>query len=138
MSFARPSFAYTTAPQPPQVRFVPVSVYIDSGDAALAAYQFELTVTKGDAKIVGIEGGRHSAFSSPPYYDPAALMNSRVIIAALSTAKDLPAGKTRVTTIHMQITGDTEPEYALKLVVAANKDAKQIPAKISIIKGDKK
>lgn len=116
----------------PNVRFVPLHITIDSGDQTLAAYQFELKATAGQIKIVGVEGGEHPAFKEPPYYDPAALANDRIIIAAFNTGSDLPTGSTRIATIHLQIIGDVEPEYELELVVAADADGKEIPAKINI------
>ena len=116
----------------PNVRFVPLHIIIDSGDQALAAYQFELKATAGQIKIVGVEGGEHHAFKEPPYYDPAALANDRIIIAAFNTGSDLPTGRTRIATIHLQIIGDIEPEYELELTVVADADGKEIPAKINI------
>ncbi len=121
----------------PSVRFAPLHVYLDSGSNALAAFQFELKATAGQVKIVGVEGGSHEAFSkTPPYYDPAALANDRIIIAAFSTQQDLPKGRTRVATLHLQILGDAEPQYGLKLVVSADADGKEIPARISFEKGE--
>jgi len=120
----------------PGVRFAPLHVYIDSGNQNLAAYQFELKATAGQIKIVGVEGGRHEAFKEAPYYDPAALAKDRIIIAAFSTGTDLPKGRTRIATIHLQIIGDAEPEYELKLIVSADADGKEIPAEISFEKGE--
>jgi hypothetical protein len=123
----------------PRVRFAPLRVYLDSGSGALAAFQFELKTTAGQVKIVGVEGGSHQAFSkTPPYYDPAALANDRIIIAAFSTQRDLPRGRTRIATLHLQILGDTEPQYELKLMVAADADGEEIPAEISFEKGEQK
>jgi hypothetical protein len=125
---------YSTAQ--PGVRFAPLHIYIDSGNKSLAAYQFELKATAGQIKIVGVEGGQHEAFKEAPYYDPAALAKDRIIIAAFSTGSDLPKGRTRIATIHLQITGDAEPQYELKLIVAADTDAKEIPAEITFEKGE--
>ena len=120
----------------PGVRFAPLHIYIDSGNNSLAAYQFELKATAGQIKIVGVEGGQHEAFKEAPYYDPVALANDRIIIAAFSTDNNLPKGRTRIATIHLQIIGDAEPDYQLKLIVAADADANEIPAKISFEKGE--
>jgi len=120
------------------VRFEAVHVYVDSKDQPLAAYQFELVDKSRTIKIVGIEGGEHAAFKQPPYYDPAALMNKRVIIAAFNTGRDLPRGKTRVATIHVQLTGDRKPEYEVKLQVAASSDGRHIPATVSLGQGEAK
>ena len=125
---------YSTAQ--PGVRFAPLHIFIDSGSSSLAAYQFELKATTGQIEIVGVEGGRHQAFKEAPYYDPAALAKDRIIIAAFSTGSDLPKGRTRIATIHLQIIGDAEPEYELKLVVAGDADGKEIPAKITFEKGE--
>jgi hypothetical protein len=120
----------------PGVRFAPLHICIDSGNNSLAAYQFELKATAGQIKIVGVEGGQHKAFKEAPYYDPAALAKDRIIIAAFSTGSNLPKGRTRIATIHLQIIGDTEPEYELKLAVAGDADGKEIPAEISFEKGE--
>jgi len=127
----------------PKVRFAPLHIYLDSGNRPLAAYQFELKAAAGKpapakagVKIVGVEGGQHKAFKEAPYYDPAALANDRIIIAAFNTGRELPKGRTRIATIHLQIIGDAEPDYELKLTVAADANAKEIPAEISFEKGE--
>ncbi|MCP4611977.1 MAG: hypothetical protein GY845_25025 [Planctomycetes bacterium] len=118
------------------VRFSPLHIYLDSGNKSLAAYQFELKAAAGQVKIVGVEGGQHKAFEEAPYYDPAALANNRIIIAAFNTGRELPKGRTRIATIHLQIIGDAEPDYELKLIVAGDADANEIPATISFEKGE--
>jgi hypothetical protein len=127
---------YSTAQ--PGVRFAPLHIYLDSGNNSLAAYQFELKATAGQIKIVGVEGGSHEAFKEAPYYDKAALMKERIIIATFSTGSNLLKGRTRIATIHLQILGDTEPQYELKLMVAADTDGNEIHAKISYEKGESK
>jgi hypothetical protein len=136
-----------------KTRFVPVHIYLDSGDKPLAAYQFELVCSvpvrayeenasrrhyERQIKIVGVEGGAHPAFREAPYYDPAALMNERIIIAAFNTGRDLPTGRTRIATLHLQILGDTEPQYELKLVLAADKEGKSLPAQLNLETGEEK
>ncbi len=120
----------------PKVRFAPLHIFLDSGNRPLAAFQFELKTAAGQIKIVGVEGGQHKAFKEAPYYDPAALAKDRIIIAAFNTGRELPKGRTRIATIHLQIIGDAEPDYELKLAVAADADAKEIPAKITFEKGE--
>jgi len=127
---------YNTSGQ--KVRFAPVRIYLDSGDKPLAAYQFELKAKTGQIKIVGVEGGEHPAFREAPYYDPAALMNDRIIIAAFNTGTDLPHGRTHIATIHLQILGDAEPPYDLKLVTVANQDGQEIHADLNLQMGESK
>ena len=127
------------AMRPPErkPRFAPLHIYLDSGKNPLAAYQFELKAVTGKIKIVGVEGGENKAFKEAPYYDPAALAKDRIIIAAFNTSSDLPKGRTRIATIHLQITG-AEPEYKLKITVAGDAKGQEIPAELDFEKGDKK
>jgi hypothetical protein len=125
---------YSTAQ--PGVRFAPLHIYLETCNL-LAAYQFELKATAGQIKIVGVEGGDHEAFKEAPYYDKTALLNKeRIIIAAFSTSRDLPTGRTRIATVHLQIAGDVEPQYELELNVAADGNGKEIPAEITFEKGE--
>ncbi|MHC4133117.1 MAG: hypothetical protein ACYSYW_13175 [Planctomycetota bacterium] len=120
------------------VRFAPLEIYLDSNEQALAAFQFELKAVTGQIKIVGVEGGEHEAFKEPPYYDPAALANDRIIIAAFNTGSNLPVGRTRIATVHLQIIGDIQPEYEINLTVAADSDGQQIDATITTKQGVEK
>ncbi len=111
----------------PVVRFAAVDVYFDSGESALAAYQFELSASEGDFRIVGVEGGEHAAFAEPPYYDPQALSQDRIIIAAFNTGDDLPTGKTRVARVHVEIIGNIALAFDIKVIVAVSADGESIP-----------
>jgi len=125
-------------PQAAPTRFAAIHVYVDSGDRPLAAYQIDIVgKTPGRVRIVGIEGGEHAAFSEPPYYDTAAMQNDRVIIAAFSTAaaETLPAGKTRIATIHVQITDAGEPAFDATLSAAATAGGAAIDARITLETG---
>lgn len=116
------------------IRFEAIDVFVDSGDERLAAYQFELTSQEPGVEIVGIEGGEHTAFKEPPFYDPKAMNNNRVILAAFNTGQDLPAGRSRVARIHVQVTGPGQREYRTTLLVSATVEGQQIPARVSIAK----
>ena len=113
-----------------RARFCAMDIFVDSGSTPLAAYQVEFAATNGTARIVGIEGGEHSAFREPPFYDPKAMQHERVIIAAFSTASidKLPMGKTRVATIHFQTTASQQPQFELKLQTAGDWQGNRIPA----------
>jgi len=107
-----------------------MDIFIDSGSTPLAAYQLVFAATNGVAKIVGIEGGEHPAFRQPPFYDPKAIQHERVIIASFSTAPaaDLPTGKTRIATIHLQTTGNQLPHFELRLQTAGDSQGKKVTA----------
>jgi len=111
------------------IRFQAVDIFIDSKETPLAAYQLEFLVKTGDTKVVGVEGGEHPAFKDAPFYDPKAIQHERVIIAAFSTSSGdkLPKGKTRVATIHLQITGERNPDCAVQLETAATLEGRRIP-----------
>ena len=110
--------------------FRTVDIFVDAGGKPLAAYQLEFQAKRGNVKIVGIEGGADAVFKDPPYYDPKAIQQERVIIAAFSTEVDakLPKQKTRVASIHVLVSGEENPDYAVKLMVAADSNGKKISA----------
>ena len=110
------------------VRFTTVDVRIDPAGKPLAAYQVEFVADAARVKLVGIEGGGDKAFAQPPYYDPAALSQNRVIVAALNTGKELPQASFRAARLHVQVTGNEKPKWEAKLIVAAGADGEKIPA----------
>jgi len=118
------------------VRFMPLDVYLDSGANVLGAYQFELIVTSGNVTIVGVEGSEDPAFRDAPYYDPAALTQDRIIIAAYSMDVSLPTGRVRIATLHLQVTGDVEPEFEMELTVSADAEGEPIPATLTFEQGE--
>jgi hypothetical protein len=117
-----------SAPTEEGVRFHAVDIVIDSRNEPLAAYQLEFSVKSGGARIVGIEGGEHAAFKEAPFYDPKAIQQERVIIAAFNTARAdrLPKGKTRIATIHLQLHGDSRARYTVEPLAAATWDGRKI------------
>ncbi len=129
LRLAAPLYAQQSALEEGPTRFCAVDIFIDSKGAPLAAWQIEFAATNGVAKIVGIEGGESGSFLNPPFYDPKAIQNDHVIIAAFSTAPvtKLPTGKTRVATIHLQISGTIQPQFELKLQAASDANGNRIP-----------
>jgi hypothetical protein len=109
------------------VRFATVDIRIDSKNHPLAAYQLEVSADSPHVKLAGIEGGEHAAFREPPYYDPAALNQNRIILAAFNTGSDLPAKEFRAARLHVQISGDVKPKWEVKLTVASASDGSAIP-----------
>jgi hypothetical protein len=132
--------AFTTSPAPEHPapdatssHFTAVDIFLDPKGSRLAAYQLEFLADPARVKLVGVEGGENAAFKEPPYYDPAALSHSRIILAALNPAAagHLPAGRSRVARLHLEITGNASaprPEFSAKLIVAASPDEKPIPS----------
>jgi hypothetical protein len=116
------------------LRFTHLDIFIDSGAVPLAVWQFELSAP-GAAKIVGVESGGVKGFQNPPYHDPAALQNSRIIVGAFNNSPDLPSGRTHVARLHFAIEDGVVPQYALQLVAAGNASGERIPATISFAEG---
>lgn len=127
-----------TAPPPSTTssRFAFVDAYVDSGDEPLAAYQFELSAHGAGVTLVGVEGGDARAFAKPPYYDPKANLQNRIIIAAFNTGSNLPRGRTRVARVMVRLTGASPADWSAKLDVAASADAKPINAQIQVSQGE--
>lgn len=128
------ALATLTAGRLPQdataVRFAAVDVFVDSGSEPLAAWQVDLRAIAGDVRIAGIEGGDAPAFAEAPFYDPRAMQHEHVILAAFSTrpGAELPAGRTRVARVHVQVTGAIAPHYELRLTTAAGADGRELTA----------
>ena len=118
------------AEEPTPVEFGYVDVIVDSGALPLAAYQVDITADAGKAKIVGVEGGASAAFAAAPYFDPAATGGSRIVIAAFSTARELPAGATRVARIHLQFVAGARHTLSAKLIAAGTVGGKRITATV--------
>ena len=57
------------------------------------------------------------------------MQQERVVIAAFNTsaADKLPKGRTRVATIHLEISDERKPEFSLKLETAATANGNRIP-----------
>lgn len=118
--------------RPASPRFAAVDVFIDAKGASLAAYQVELDAERKGIQIVGVEGGEHAAFAKPPYYDPKALKDDRIVLAAFSTSKDLPSGRTRVARVHLRIEDGGDAAFAVKLLASASLDGKEASATVSV------
>jgi len=123
------------ATQASSVRFAWVDAVIDPQGQPLAAYQFELKAESADVTLVGVEGGEHPAYVEPPYYDPKANLQNRIVIAAFNTGEDLPKTRTRVARVMVRVSGTGQPRYSAKLDVCASSDAKPINASISVMEG---
>ncbi len=118
-------------------RFLAVDIYVDPLGKPLAAYQFELREAGGRMLVVGLENGEHAAFGNPPLYDRAAIgagRADRVIAASYSLLPpdQLPTTRTRVATIHMQIVGESRPDFELTLIAAGDANARPIPATLEL------
>jgi hypothetical protein len=121
------------APETGAPRFEAVDVFVETTGKPLAAYQLEFFAATGNVRIAGIEGGAHPAFAIPPFYDPKAMQRERVILAAFNTAaaSDLPTGRTRVATIHLETRGERRPAFQVQLEAAADPSGQTIAADVS-------
>ena len=118
--------------------FMPLDIYIDSGDEPLAAYQFELRYDSWAYSIAGIEGGE-GALAEAPYYDPRGMESGRIVIASFTTDPNPAAGRVRVATVHVAVDEDVAPEqdFAVTLVVAAGPAENTVRAEIEIVRRDR-
>ena len=126
-------FAQPGAVQP-GIRFQAVDIFVDPQNQPLAAFQLEFSAKGSGAKVVGVEGGQHEAFKDAPYYDPRAIQQERVVIAAFNTAPPggLPKQKTRIATIHLQTDGRRRPRYAIDRILGATSDGKEIAVTVTL------
>lgn len=123
------------APLRPATRFTVVDLWLDAGTTSCAAWQIEFATETGRVQLVGIEGGT-GAWAPAPYYDPAALHGGRVIVAGLSTADGLPAGRVRVARLHLRVEAGEPPQYVAKLQAASDQDGTRLDAAVDIVQGE--
>ena len=132
-----PAFAVAEEkPEETGIRFRPVDIVLDSGDAKLAAYQVEVSYDKSRVKIVGIEGAsadETEGFNRAPYYDGRGMSAGRIVIAAFVTDDALaPAGRALVARLHLRIEGDAEPDMSIRLITAARPGGERIEAEVEL------
>lgn len=114
--------------------FEAIDVVVDAGAEQLGAYQVE--VRANGATLVGVEGGE-GAYAAAPYYDPAALhggggggAGERIVLAAFSTAGQLPSGRVRVARLHVQTDG--QATYRATVMAAGAAEGQRIEAKATV------
>lgn len=118
------------------VRFAAFDVLIDAGATPLAAWQVELTDPSDRATIVGVEGGDPTAaraYAEPPYYDPRALSQGRIVLGAFSTGDTLPTGRVRVARVHVRVLGPEPLDWDARLVVAGAPDGRSLAAVLELV-----
>jgi hypothetical protein len=115
----------------PASRFMPVDVMIDS-DTDLGAWQVRVETLGQNATLVGVEGG-DGVWSNPPMYDPAALAQGQILLAAYDTTNTSPSGNTRVARLHLMVVG--EPQLEIELIAAGDTDGHRLDATASVVKG---
>ena len=106
--------------------FCAFDVVCDGGEDPLAAWQVEVEAPKASYRLVGVEGGESPAFAEPPRFDPAALGGGLVKLAALSLARDLPKGRTRVARLHFECVGEPAVMPALRPIAAAGPEGRRL------------
>lgn len=119
-----------------RVRFAALDIFLESAEP-VAAWQFELSEAGGRMRVVGVENGDSPAFAKAPYFDRKAVgadRADRIIVAdfTLRPEAELPVGKVRIATVHVRLTGDSGPEYVLRLVAAGNPRGEPVPASIHL------
>jgi hypothetical protein len=116
-----------------ETRFAVYDVFIDPAGDELAGYQVKIEAPK-NVKFAGVEGGDHKAYKGPPVYDSKAINRETIILAALGSGVSLPREKTRVATLHVQVSGGEFPELPIKLQSAGNSGLKRIFPKVTVRK----
>lgn len=117
--------------EPAPIRFTAIDITLDPNGKPLGAWQLNVAALADGVTIVGIEGGDHPAYADAPYYDPAAIQRNRAIIAAYSSAPNLPTVTTRVARIHLMFQGDQRPDFTVNLTTAANALGEPLEAQVS-------
>ncbi len=113
--------------------FRTASLFIQTQDEPLVAYQVEIEYDQDLVKIVGLEGGQ-GPFNGPPFYDPAGMAQGRIIVAAFITDDALaPRGSIYVARLHLRIQGDGAVELRPRVMTAAAPGGGRISATAEIV-----
>jgi len=116
--------------------FATIDITIDPMGQPLGAYQFEIASPDASFKVLGIEGGFHTAFDDgrPPYYDRSAdaLDTNRLIVAQYAQpqlgADALPTQAVHVVTLHVVFDRPIDAAHpAVQLTLTAAGDAQGNP-----------
>ncbi len=110
-------------------RFAAFDVFVDSGEQALGAWQFEWSAG-GGVHVVGVEGG-DGVFAKAPYHDPATLESGHVTVAAFAVDGALPRGVCRVATMHVAIDDGATAAPAVILTACANGAGETVSGRIT-------
>lgn len=120
------SHAYGT-----KARFAALDIYLEA-DELVAAWAFELSEAGGRMDVVGVENGDSPAFARAPYYDRTAVAG-RVIVRDFTRNRDeITVGRVRIATVHVRLTGDSDPDYVLRLVAATGPRLVGAPASLHL------
>jgi len=109
---------------------------------SLAAWQ--IRVRLAGAKAVGLEGGSSPRFREPPHYDPAALVDGALVLAAFSTEPmarhpvDDRESTVHVATLHLQLEASTDaivgPTAELLVEAAAGRDGTPLNIRATLLR----
>ena len=118
------------------VRFAALDIYLEASEP-FAAWQFELSEGTGKMLVVGVENGESAAFEDAPYYDLEAVragVAERIVVAdfTIRPVSELPSGRVRIATVHVRLNGPADPDYALRLIAAADEAGEPILASIDL------
>jgi hypothetical protein len=155
---------------PERARFIAMDLLVDPRGEPLAAWQVQVRLAPG-VSIVGIEGGGGpgearpvrppdggaigqwqpmagpgpvgpAPFAEPPVYDPRAIENDRVILAAysLAGAERLPTVRSRVARLHLRVPAGMDDAAAaaheLRVIAAGNVRAERIGVAAELVRAD--
>jgi hypothetical protein len=119
--------------------FAVYDLYIDSQEP-LAAYQVKISDRNRSAKILSVEGGEHTAYRQPPHFDPKAIQKNIIKLGAFRADKseNLPIGKTRVASLHVEIFEGRQPDFEVVVEAAARPGGQTIAVQTVILKREEK
>jgi hypothetical protein len=116
--------------------FAVYDIYLDPQSEPIAAYQLKIWDKNAAIKILSVEGGEHPAFQKAPYFDPKAIQRDIIKLAAfhLGTSDELPARRTRIASLHVEIGPGLQPNLVIEIEAAARPGGKRILSQATITK----
>lgn len=116
-----------------EMSFAAYDLFIDPAGEELGGYQLRVEAGRG-VKFAGVEGGDHAGYKTPPIYDSKAINKETIILAAIGSGRELPREKTRVATLHVQVSNEAIAQFKIKLLSSGSSGAKRIFPEVTIRK----
>lgn len=119
--------------------FAVYDVFLEPHGEPMAAYQLKISDQNSAVKILSVEGGEHKSYQNPPFFDPKAIQQNVIKLAAFATdpADALPKRKTRVAALHVEINDDLKPRLVVAIEAAARPGGSRIFIEATLSKREK-
>lgn len=110
-----------------------VDIYIDCGDAVLAAYEIEVQFDPSVARVSQVDAGTSAGFLDAPASHPSSYESGRIKLAAFQLNEREPSGRVHVARVHFRSVDVGHSLVVCRIVALADPAGKRIPGQILLV-----